>query len=280
MTSLAIVGVGLIGGSLARAARARGAAKTIVGVDPSFREAEKVLGGDVDSWCDPSDAVALAEALSAVDVIVLAAPVRVILQELDRMLGFGATVTDCGSTKRAIAQAARKLPDAGRFVPGHPMAGLPAGSVAHASAELFVGRRWILCPEASARASLERVEELVRGVGAIPVTMAAEEHDRAVALTSHVPQVLASVLGAKAAESGAEIAAGPGFASATRVAGGSADIWRDIFATNADEVCRALADVCVELERVRAGLERQVPDTGPVMELVARARRARGRRSA
>ena len=278
MTRLAIVGVGLIGGSLARAARARGVAGHIVGVDPAFRDAERILGADIDAWCDPSDEASLERALSAADLIVLAMPVRVILTELERVLGFGTTVTDCGSTKRAIVQAALQLPGTGRFVPGHPMAGLPEGGVEHASADLFVGRRWILCPESSSPAAFQQVEDFVRQVGATPVNMAADAHDRAVALTSHVPQVLASALGARAAESGAEVAAGPGFASATRVAGGSPEIWRDIFASNADEVCRALGDIISELERVRSGLARPQPDTGAAMELLARARQARQRK--
>ena len=155
------------------------------------------------------------------------------------------------------------------------MAGFPEGGVEHADAELFVGRRWILCPEHCNPAAERQVEAMVRAVGAEPVSMQADAHDRAVALTSHAPQVLASALRAIAAEQGADTAAGPGFASATRVAGGSADIWQDIFASNADEVCWALQQMIGELEGVVARLKEDPPNTEGVMAVLARARRAR-----
>ena len=207
----------------------------------------------------------------------LSAPVRVILAQLGRTLDYGAVVTDCGSTKREISQALAQHPGRARFVPGHPMAGFPEGGAAHAKADLFVGRRWILCPEASSNEARREVEALVQLVGAEPVEMSPAAHDRAVALASHVPQLLGSVLRATATEVGADAAAGPGFASATRVAGGSPAIWGDIFSSNADQICWALKCVTQELEQVIAGLERDPPDTGPALALLARARRARER---
>jgi prephenate dehydrogenase len=155
------------------------------------------------------------------------------------------------------------------------MAGLPEGGVEYASADLFVKRRWILCPENSAPSSLMRVEGLVRKVGAEPVSMTAADHDKAVALTSHVPQVLASVLRATATELGADVAAGPGFASATRVAGGSPEIWDDIFESNADEVSWALLRVIDELQIIAEELGGSPANTAAVMQLLGRARVAR-----
>jgi len=276
MKSLAVVGVGLIGGSLVRAMRERAPEVRLVGVDPAWRDVAQVLGDNLDDVIDAGDRQAVQRAFAGVDLIVLSAPVRVILAELSRALESGAVVTDCGSTKREIAQAAIAHPSRGRFVPGHPMAGLPRGGAAHAKPDLFVGRRWILCPEASSDEARRCVEALVRQVGGLPVEMSPAAHDRAVALASHVPQLLGSVLSATAAEYGADAAAGPGFASATRVAGGSADIWGDIFSSNADQICWALKCVAHELEQVVRGLERDPPDTAPALELLARARQTRG----
>ena len=275
MKSLAVVGVGLIGGSLVRAVRERSPEVRLIGVDPAWREVSQILGDNLDEMVDASDHQAVQRALAGVDLVVLSAPVRVILAELPRALECGAVVTDCGSTKREIAQAAAVHPARARFVPGHPMAGLPTGGAAHANPDLFVGRRWILCPEASSDEARRSVEALVRQVGAVPVEMSPAAHDRAVALASHVPQLLGSVLRATAAEFDADAAAGPGFASATRVAGGSAGIWGDIFSSNADQICWALKCVTHELDQVVHGLERDPPDTGPALELLARARRAR-----
>lgn len=277
MRSLAVIGVGLIGGSVVRALRAQAPEIRLVGVDPAWREVSGVLGDSLDQLIDAVDRKAVQQALEAVDLIVLSAPVRVILAELSRTLEYGAVVTDCGSTKREIARALAAHPARSRFVPGHPMAGLPKGGAEQAKADLFVGKRWILCPEGSSDEARREVEALVQLVGAKPVEMSPEAHDRAVALASHVPQLLGSVLRATATEVGADAAAGPGFASATRVAGGSAAIWGDIFSSNADQICWALKCVTQELEQVVRGLERNPPDTAPALELLARARRARER---
>lgn len=273
MKRLAIIGVGLIGGSLARAVRERDRAIEIFGIDPAWQKVERSLPRVLDQLLDPSDREAVQRTLGTAELVVLATPVQSIIAELAEMLASGAIVTDCGSTKRAIARAASGLTGRERFVPGHPMAGLPEGGVERADPDLFLGRRWILCPEAASADAVATVVSLVRLVGAEPVELTAEAHDRAVALTSHAPQVLASVLQAVAADIGAHAAAGPGFASATRVAGGSAEIWQDIFASNADEVCWALGRVVEELRQVVAGLEQH--DTKPVMALLERARQAR-----
>jgi len=274
MTQIAIVGVGLIGGSLALALRKHGYAGRVVGIDPSWQKAEHALGGEL-LIVNALESQRVAEVLGASELIVLSMPVRLIREQVASALGYGVAVTDSGSTKREIVRALASCPGAERFVPGHPMAGLPEGGVEHARAELFEGRRWILCPEACEPASLAKVEAMVRQVGAEPLHMSAAEHDRAVALASHVPQVLASVLRATAAETRADVVAGPGFASATRVAGGAAEIWEDIFASNADQVRWALGKVISELESVLDGLGREPPDTRSVMQLLARARAAR-----
>jgi prephenate dehydrogenase len=213
-------------------------------------------------------------AVAAADLVLLATPVAAIVALLPELVARARIVTDCGSTKRAIARAVEGSPRRGRFVPGHPMAGAPEGGIDLARPDLFRGRRWILCPEQSDADAVDEVAALVTRLGAAVVRLSATEHDRAVALTSHVTQLVASALAAVAIESGAEPAVGPAFERTTQAAGGPEQIWDDILTTNADSVATALGEIAVELERARAGLVRVPPDTRPAMQLLARARRA------
>jgi prephenate dehydrogenase len=274
---LAIVGVGLIGGSLALAARRAGFARHIVGVDRRAMAGadENAPRGVVDEWVDADDEARVREALSHADLTVLAMPVSAIAGLLPLALSSGGVITDCGSTKRVIVEKARTEARCARFVPGHPMAGHPEGGLGNAREELFDGRRWLLCPEGVDADALARVEALVRAVGAEPVLLDAESHDRAVALTSHVPQLMASALFALGTEEHAEVAAGPAFASITRVAGGARVMWQDIFDSNADAVAAALRRLSAELDTAASGLEQGHVE--PALELLARARRALGR---
>jgi prephenate dehydrogenase len=226
---------------------------------------------------DVADEARSREALRAADVVVVATPVGAIEAIIGDILDVAQIATDCGSTKRAILTSAGRSPRRSRFVPGHPMAGLPQGGIARARADLFVGRPWLLCPDESDPEAVLRVEELVRGVGAEPIRLTAEEHDRAVALTSHLPQILASSLTVLAESRRADVAVGPAFDSATRVAGGGEAMWRDILATNADQISVALIALGAELDAVARGLARQPPDLGPALRLLERARGLRDR---
>jgi len=273
MKRIAIVGLGLIGGSLGLGARRRG--MRVIGIDW-----ERTLRGErardcADDLVPAEQRAACAGALASAELAVLAAPVSVILGELGGVLGQCDTVTDCGSTKREIASAADRSPRGRRFVPGHPMAGAAEGGLSHARADLFEGRPWILCPEGRDRDAVERVEELVRAVGAQPLALSAERHDRLVALVSHVPQLVASAVAALGAEWGAEGVAGPAYEGLTRTAGGDPGMWQDIFATNPDQVAEALGDLAEQLGRVARALERTPPDIGPAMRLLEQARRSR-----
>ncbi len=271
---LGIVGLGLIGGSLARAARSRLGAE-IVAVDrPAVVEsaAAEALSSERVAVDDPG----WPEALRNVDLVVLAAPVGAIVELMAPALQAGVTVTDCGSTKRRVAQRAQQLGGAERFVPGHPMAGAPEGGLVNARADLFVGRRWIVCPESCDSGRTDQVVRLARGVGAEVVEMTAVEHDRVVALTSHVPQILSSALAVLGDRRQALSGVGPAYLSVTKRAGGQERMWGDIFATNHDEIAAALWDVAQELEVVAAGLEREDPDLEPVLRLLERARSGRG----
>jgi prephenate dehydrogenase len=227
---------------------------------------------------DCGDASGVATALESAELAVLAVPVGAIRELLPAALARAETVTDCGSTKRAVRTAAAAEPRGERFVPGHPMTGSPEGGIQNASPDLFEDKTWILCPQGSAPDAVARVEALLDAVGARTALMSVEEHDRAVARTSHVPQILASALAVLGAPARAAGAAGPAFERATRVAGGAEAMWRDIFATNADEIAAALVELGAELDAARAALRREPPALEPLLGLLARARAERGRR--
>ncbi|HOU89956.1 MAG TPA: prephenate dehydrogenase/arogenate dehydrogenase family protein [Polyangiaceae bacterium] len=271
-----IVGFGLIGGSLGAAIRQRA-----LGVVTAIDRAEVVESAPArvvaDRCVDVADDEAAGAALRRADLVVLATPVCSILAALPAVLAVAPVVTDCGSTKRAIARCAAGQARVGRFVPAHPMAGAPVGGLARARPDLFVGRRWIVCPERSDEDAVAVVEGLARAVGAEVVRMTVVEHDRVVAMTSHVPQILASTLATLGAERGALAGAGPAFLGATERAGGGEAMWRDVFGTNADEIAAALSDVVREVEVVAEGLGRQEPDLEPALRLLARAREQRAR---
>jgi prephenate dehydrogenase len=278
MNSVAIVGLGLIGGSLALALKRHHPQLRVVACDfPEVLRSEGVRALGAES-VPIADEARRRQAWSEVELVVLATPVGVIVQLLPEIMALASLVTDCGSTKRAIVACVEQSPRLGRFVPGHPMAGQPEGGLHNARADLYENRSWILCPEHSHPDAVTRIQNMIAAVGARAVEMSAAEHDRAVALTSHVPQLLASALASLAARTGAEPAAGPAFASATRVAGGSEAMWADIFRTNADAIASALQDLMRELENSARGLAADPADTRAALELLSQARKLRSRR--
>jgi prephenate dehydrogenase len=272
--NVVVVGLGLLGGSFALALRELDAGARVTAVDrpsvlerPAARRAAQEL-------VDTADASGVNTAVESADLVLLATPVTAIVSLLPELVGRARIITDCGSTKRVVARAVAGSLRRGRFVPGHPMAGAPEGGIDLARPDLFRGRRWILCPEQSDADAVDEVARLVTRLGAVLVRLSAAEHDRAVALTSHVTQLVASALAAVAFESGAEPAVGPAFERTTQAAGGPEQIWDDILATNADAVAAALGEISSELERARTGLAQVPPDTRPAMQLLGRARRA------
>ena len=236
LNSVAIVGVGLIGGSFARALRQAGFAGEILGVSSPATIAK--AAGVVDRG------VSLEQA-AACDLVFLAQPISGIIETLGR-LRTNALVTDAGSTKRAICQAAAHLPN---FVGGHPMAGKEVSGVENADPDLFRGRPWILTapPPAEFQHWLERI-------GARLLVMGAEEHDHLVALSSHVPQLISNAI-AKVSQP-ARAVAGPGLESMTRLSRSSFPLWKDIIATNRDEIGAALDNYIAALQMQREALSR------------------------
>ena len=259
---IAIVGLGLIGGSIAFAARRAWPSTHVVAVDRERVVREALSRRAIDVAADD-----LAEVGTA-DLIVLAAPVRqniVLLKRVAAHASNTAVITDVGGTKRTIIGAAAALPQSVTFVGGHPLGGGARGGFEFATAALFNRRPWIFTPPADAertppvRDAVARLSAFVSGLGAQPTTMTAEEHDRLMSLISHLPQLAATalmeVVGRAATGSGLKMA-GQGLVDTTRLASSPADVWRDICVTNADEI-RAALDLLIErLSEMRADLER------------------------
>jgi prephenate dehydrogenase len=244
---VAIVGVGLIGGSFALALRKAGFSGRIIGVSSS-RTVQKALElGVIDA------ALSLAEAAAHADLIYLAQPIQQILDSLDALdalLRPGTLITDAGSTKSAICTKAAAAVRRGRFIGGHPMAGKETRGVEGADADLFRGRPYILT------AHDPELEHWISRIGAGLVFLDPEEHDRLVAAASHLPQMASIALASLIAEQAAECVAGPGAQDMTRLALSSYEIWRDILATNAGPIEAALSAFIAKLESLRADLRK------------------------
>ncbi|MFN3596496.1 MAG: prephenate dehydrogenase/arogenate dehydrogenase family protein [Rubricoccaceae bacterium] len=257
--TLAILGTGLIGGSLALALRARRAAWHLVGYDRTDVAAEALARGAVHAV-----AASPAEAVAGADVVVLATPPAAalrLLSEIAPHLGPGTLVTDVGSVKRPVMAHARAVLPAGvRFVGGHPMAGRAQGGIAHANPLLFENAVWVLCPEtapdapeAGAPALPPLLLALVEAVGARAVVLDAARHDRIAAAVSHLPQLLAVVLAGLAgdADPQARTLAAGGFRDMTRIASSPFGLWREIMAANHGPLLDALAAFARRFERLR-----------------------------
>ena len=258
MNTLAIVGTGLIGASFGLAVRKAGFAGEILGVSSERAIAEALTAGAIDR------PAALAEAAAQADLIFLAQPIGRILdtiRHLDPLVRPGALVTDAGSTKCEIADLALQQIRRCQFLGGHPMAGKEKRGASAAEADLFHGATWVLTPEDPAELKTEAVIDFagwLRRIGAHPVAMDPEEHDRVVALTSHLPQLastaLASVIAEQLQPPERLSVAGSGLADMTRLALSSYDLWRDILATNSEPIDRALTGYIQKLEHIRENL--------------------------
>lgn len=264
---IAVLGVGLIGGSVALAARQRLGAH-VVGWDPdprAIRTAED--RGAIDAG------VTEPAAATGVDVWIVATPVAALEQHVRTALAAAdpdAIVTDVGSTKGALVEAIAER----SFIGGHPVAGAETSGVAHAREDLFDGATWYLTPRPDAPGDkYERLHRLVSALGAVPTAIGHEEHDRVMAAVSHLPHVLANVLVAQAhAAVGTDAlpATGGSFRDATRVAGANPALWAQIYADNAVALGTQLDEVIARLADVRGRLA----ELGPWQEQAAAQRRA------
>jgi prephenate dehydrogenase len=254
--TIAIAGLGLIGGSIALAVRERWPQCRIVGVDRPSAQSHALSSGALDR------AAAGQHDLGGADLIVLAAPVSqnvAMLPEAARA-GGEAVITDVGGTKRDIMAAAAQLPRPAMFVGGHPIGGGERGGFGFARPDLFVGRPWIFTPvEATAVDPITRLSTFVQRLGARPTLLDPERHDRLMAFLSHLPQLTSSALmqvaGAGASSDGLRLA-GRGLIDTTRLASSPADVWRDVCAANADVIREALDALIARLGAIRDGLAR------------------------
>ena len=276
---VALIGVGLIGGSFALALRRAGGATTLVGVDRDVQALERGTAlGVIDTAAE-----SVSEATQDADLVVVAVPVRAIgpvLHDVALALEPHATVTDVGSTKTEVVEIARGELRAHfpRFVPGHPIAGREASGVDAASAELFKGARVVLTPAAeTAPDAIDLVRACWEAAGSRVATLSAADHDHIFAAVSHLPHLLSFALVSELAarSNSAELfgfAAG-GFRDFTRIAASSPEMWRDIALQNRaallEELDRYGARLAVFRELVEKG------DGPGLQRLMAEARASR-----
>jgi prephenate dehydrogenase len=250
---IAIIGTGLMGASVGLAARRRG--DGVVGWDP---DPDALAAAAARDAVEP--AASLDEAVRAAELVVVAAPIAQLPAQVAAALAAttDATVTDVGSTKASVVAAAAGSP---RFVGGHPICGSESRGAENATASLFENATWFLTPGTHTDADRHRlVHGFVSDVGATPVAIDADAHDRLVAMTSHVPHVLANVIANQTGEARVEgheplAHAGGSLRDMTRIAGANPRIWVDIFLDNADAVRGALAEHRRRIEQVEAALE-------------------------
>jgi prephenate dehydrogenase len=252
---VAVLGVGLIGGSIGLAARRRLHAE-VAGFDPDPQTTGRAL--DLDALDHAADSVG--EAVDGAEVVFCAAPVATLPALVADAIGTSGSetiVTDVGSTKRELIAG---LPPQARerFIGGHPLAGAETAGVENARGDLFEGARWYLTPtERSSGLLYDRLQRAIADLGARPQAIDAETHDRLMATVSHLPHVIANVLVQQAAAALAEESerlpeVGPSFRDTTRVAGANPAIWSDIFSTNREAVAREIDSVS---ERLRGAAE-------------------------
>ncbi|WP_051423836.1 prephenate dehydrogenase [Bordetella petrii] len=275
---LAVVGVGLIGGSAAMALRRAGQVGRVLGVGRNAQSLERARDlGIIDA------AATLQQAAEQADVILLATPVGGLgglLAQMRPHLRHDAVLTDAGSTKAEVVAAARAAlgERVGQFVPGHPVAGAERSGPEAADAALYQRRTVILTPlPQNAPAAVEHVRALWQACGAHVIDMDAGAHDRVLASVSHMPHLLAAAyMGQVAAAedaAGRLALAGSGFRDFTRIAAGSPEMWRDIFLSNRDALRVELAAVRAVLDEFEQAMAR---GDGPALEaLLARAAQAR-----
>jgi len=274
---VAVLGVGLIGGSIGLTARRRAQAH-VCGYDPD----PDVLARALELGAIDASAEDLAGAVAGADVVFVATPVGVLAETVAAALAAAAgdcVVSDVGSTKRLLAGAGADE----RFVGGHPLAGAETAGVEHAREDLFDGATWYLTPAQGSTAGVlyERLHRLLTSLGARPVAIDADTHDRLMACVSHLPHVLANALVGQAGallergDSERLPAVGPSFRDATRVAGANSAIWTDIYMSNRDALIDGIDELSARLHEVRGWLaEGAAPEVREWNEAARRERDA------
>lgn len=253
--NIAIVGVGLIGGSLGLAIKKRSPGTQILGVGRNQNRLEMALRlGAIDAFRIDFDL-----GLKDQDLVVLATPVEHILDtlpSLGKSLNSGAIVTDVGSTKRAICKKAwESLPPHAEFIGGHPVAGRETVGVENSDADLFLNAPYVICPRPEGESkNVEHLRLLAEAIGAQPMIMSAEEHDVAMSYVSHLPQILSTALANLSVPEHVAIS-GSGFRDMIRLAGSPYSIWESILSTNRENIDMALETFIERLRTMRSALK-------------------------
>lgn len=265
-----VVGTGLIGTSLALALASRGVDVTLEDVDAESARIAAERG-----------AGRLSDSMESADIVVLAVPPTLVAGELQRreMLNLKATFMDVASVKSVVMAEVETLGcDIRRFVPTHPIAGRERGGPMNARADLFHGRSWVLTPALADEWRVGQVVEIIELCGARGVRLSVGEHDAALALVSHLPQLAASALAAQLADAPFDVAllAGQGLRDSTRIAESDPALWADIAGANAQEIAPLVEQLRDEFVDLARGL-RSVDPRGAVRALVARGQLGRSR---
>ncbi len=271
--TVAIVGVGLIGGSVGLTLRQRGLADHVVGIgrrQASLRIARRV--GAV-----TSTTVDLAKGVAGAQLVVVATPVGRIVEDVRQAAEYaprGTLLTDAGSTKQEIVSALDEgLARGCRFLGSHPLAGGEKAGPAHARPDLFEGRVTILTPTKNTRAEdFDELEAFWSALGSVVIQMPPEEHDKALAVTSHLPHAVAAALAALVPERLFRLS-GAGLLDTTRIASGDVELWKQIFLQNRSNVAAALDQLLANLSEFRAGL--QSGDGAPLERILTIAKKNR-----
>lgn len=270
--AVAVVGLGLLGGSFARSVRAAGLARRVIGIDPSEAvRAEARAAGVCDEVLE-----APGPALAACELVVLAAPIGAVERAFAALaphLAEGAIVTDVAGVKGPVVAAARSLPTGVAFVAGHPMFGGESGGFAASRDDLWRGGVVALCTDGAPEHALARVAALHAALGAEVVRCTADEHDAAVAAVSHLPFVVAAAMALSAREAGplALRLAGRGFADVSRLAGFRYEVQGEVSRKNA-HLSGARARFEEALERLSAALAAGPEDAMAVFDEARAAR--------
>ena len=262
---VAIVGVGLVGGSIGIALRERGVARKVIGIgrsQASLRTARRV--GAVDATT-----VDMVKGVAEADLVIVCTPVGRVVEDVRTAAKFsreGTLFTDAGSTKQTIVARleAEPLPNNCRFLGAHPMAGREKTGAVNADPNLFEGRVVVITPTPQTQATdFDKVSKLWTELGSVVVRMSPEEHDKAVAETSHLPHAAAVALSASLPEELYRMT-GTGFRDTTRLASGSPELWRDIFRENRNNILTAMTGFARKFselaEAIRDGNDAKIMD--------------------
>jgi len=251
--TVAILGVGLIGGSIGLALRQRGLSERVIGIGRNAARLRKAkqLGAITETTTQ------IERGVSDADIVIVGTPVELVVEhvkQISQFVGPQTLITDVGSTKQTIVEGVRKL-EQGLFVGSHPMAGSDQGGVAHADADLFANRTVVVTPDKSTdENACRRVARMWKALGARVVKMDCKAHDRAVSVISHLPHTISSVLSSQATSEQLELAAG-GWADTTRIAGADPELWLEILRDNNKQVIRAVDRFLADLHKFRDALE-------------------------